>query len=246
MSLHVHLLPSLMPSPLPAGSVGVIIDILRASTTIIHALANGAREVIPCLTVEQAELWARQLAERPLLGGERHAQLIPGFDLDNSPLKYTSQVVAGRQIVFTTTNGTKALQQCQAADEALIGAFVNRRALVQRLVHEPRPIHLICAGTDGFLTAEDILFAGAVTHEVLGDTTTSDLQSQMALDFYRLHARTDDEFRRTMYASRGGQNLLALGCAADIDRAMTFDLFDVVPIWNPGSGVITIGERGPA
>ena len=159
MSFQVHLVPSLMPGPLPSGSVGVVIDILRASTTIVHALAQGARQVIPCLTVEEAEAVAGRLPERPLLGGERHARLIPGFDLDNSPLKYTRDVVAGRTIVFTTTNGTKALQQCSAADEALVGAFVNRRALVERLRTESRPVHLICAGTDGYLTADDVRHA---------------------------------------------------------------------------------------
>lgn len=238
MSVQVHLLPALMQAPLPTGSVGVVIDILRASTTIIHALGHGASKVIPCLTVEDALQQAASLPARPLLGGERHAQLIPGFDLDNSPLKYAADAVAGRTIVFTTTNGTRALQQGQAADEVLVGGFVNRAAIVARLRSENRPVHLICAGTDGHLTGEDILFAGAVVHDL--GITPDTIETQLALDFYRGHARTPEEFRQTMYWSRGGQNLVALGLQADIDRAMTEDLFSVVPVWNPVRNVINV------
>ena len=242
MSVTVHLLPALMEQPLPAGCVGVVIDVLRASTTIIHALAHGARTVIPTLTVEEALAQTDKLPERPLLGGERHSQLIPGFDLDNSPLKYTADIVSGRTLVFTTTNGTKALHSCSPADEVLIGAFVNRAAIVNRLSQESRPVHLICAGTDGFLTAEDILFAGAVASDLLQGQPAADVQTQMAIDFYKLHARTPEEFLQTMYDSRGGRNLLNLGLKADVDRAATENLFEIVPVWRPSTGVITVDQ----
>ncbi|MCA9078942.1 MAG: 2-phosphosulfolactate phosphatase [Planctomycetaceae bacterium] len=237
-SLTVHLLPALAEPAVPVGSVAVVIDILRASTTIVHALAHGAKQVLPCLTVDDAQKLAAAQPERPLLGGERHGQLIPGFDLDNSPLKYTPEAVRDRTVVFTTTNGTKALEACRAADEVLIGAFVNRAALAARLRSEPRPIHLMCAGTDGMLTAEDILFAGSIAAELVEATDSLDLQPQMAIDFAGVHLRSPEEFRRTMFESRGGRNLVALNCEADIERAMTLDLFDLVPVWTAATGAI--------
>lgn len=250
MLIQVHLLPQLMSQPLPAGSVGVLIDVLRASTTIVHALAQGAREVIPCQTVEAAFEWKRRLQAagiEPLLGGERHAQRIPGFDLDNSPLAYTREVVAGRTLVFTTTNGTRALQQAEQADEVLVGAFVNRRAVVERLRGEERPVHLICAGTDGHLTGEDILFAGAVVSDLLGGgyiraptVQRLDVPTQLAVAFYRQHGQTPAALREAMYASRGGRNLRKLGLTEDIDRSMEQDRFSCVPIWKADVGKILL------
>ncbi|MCA8993416.1 MAG: 2-phosphosulfolactate phosphatase [Planctomycetaceae bacterium] len=234
MNLSVHLLPSLMSAPVPAGNVAVLVDILRASTTITHAFAHGVKEVLPCQTVEAALTRAESLPERPLLGGERKAVLIPGFDLDNSPFSYTRERVSGKTAVFTTTNGTRVLNQCREAAEVLVGAFVNREAVADRLRSESRPIHIICAGTDGFLTAEDILFAGALATDLLPAPESADVQTQLALDFWQRHGKSDD-FRRTMMQSRGGQNLCALGKEQDVEYAMTQNQFDVVPLWTPES-----------
>ncbi len=238
MNLTVHLLPSLMSSPVPAGHVAVLVDILRASTTITHAFAHGVKEVLPCQTVEAALARAASLPERPLLGGERNAVLIPGFDLDNSPFSYTRERVAGKSVVFTTTNGTRVLDQCQIVAEVLVGAFVNRAAVAARLRIETRPVHIICAGTDGCLTAEDILFAGALATDLSAAPEAGDVQTQLALDFWQRHKQSEPDFRSTMMQSRGGQNLCALGKEQDVEYAMTQNQFDLVPIWTPGTDCI--------
>ena len=106
---RVHFLPTMFDPHDLRGGMAVMLDVLRASTTLTHALAEGATAVLPCEHVEQA----RQLAANPqggesvLLGGEREGRLIDGFDLDNSPLSYTGWRVRQRTIVFTTTNGTR-------------------------------------------------------------------------------------------------------------------------------------------
>ena len=131
------------------SAVAVVIDVLRASTTVVHALASGAQAVIPCETIDEArEQSTRRSSGTVLLGGERGGERIDGFDLGNSPLEFTPEAVAGKTIVFTTTNGTKALKQCASADRVLIGTFVNRAALLRVLQADGRPIHLVCAGTD--------------------------------------------------------------------------------------------------
>lgn len=247
--IAVHMLPQFLESAELSGSTAVMIDVLRASTTIVHALANNASLVIPCETIEQAQdLKASQSNSghsgngEILLGGERGGERIAGFDLGNSPVEYSPEAVAGKTIIFTTTNGTKALEYCRGAARVLIGAFVNQSALVRVLQQEGRPVHLVCAGTDGQLTAEDILFAGTVAAQLNsgdGDTAAPvtapplDVQTQMSIDFAVGRSADEETFRETIRSSRGGQNLLRLGLDADVDRAGCRDLFDVVPEWIP-------------
>jgi len=233
------------------GASAVVIDVLRASTTMIHALAHGATSILPCLTVESAMEAAQDLPlESRLLGGERHGKLILGFDLGNSPLDYTSGVVKNKTLIFTTTNGTRALLQCRSAAHVFIGAFVNRSAIAARLAMEDRDVHFVCAGTDGHFTAEDILFAGAAASDLVSAEnskwTTGNLQAQLAIDYFQARSRTSDTFRSAFFQSRGAQNLLALGMTRDIERAMEMDLFDCVPEWNPQTGLISLGcsEQG--
>jgi len=249
--VRVHMLPDLVEPGDLSGGIAVMIDVLRASTTIVHALAAGAEAVDPCASVEEAQAAAERIGGSVLLGGERQGVRIEGFDLGNSPLEYTSERVAGRTIVFTTTNGTKALRTCAVADRVLIGAFVNRSAVVNVLREETRDVHLVCAGTDGHLTAEDILLAGAVASDLVGDQRpgrwerpgrfqAADVQTQMAIDYYLARAGDAEHRLETIRSSRGGENLTRLGYTADIERAAEEDLFAVVPEWSRSTGMITV------
>ena len=166
-SLTVHFLPSLLDPDELAGATAVVIDVLRASTTICHALAAGAREMIPCLEVDEAwRIAAAAVALRPILGGEREGVRIEGFDLGNSPEEYRPETVGGRAIVFTTTNGTAAMAACRAAQRVLIGAFVNFSAMCEQSRSRAQ-VHLICAGTKRKITREDVLCAGAIVDRLL-------------------------------------------------------------------------------
>src|SRR5262245_10548300 len=124
--VHVHLLPSLAPPGRLGGGVAVVIDVLRATTTIVHALAAGCACVRPCAEVEEARTLAGSLpAGKVLLGGERGGAPIPGFDLGNSPREYTPAVCRGLTLVLTTTNGTRALLRAAEAERVLVAAFCN-------------------------------------------------------------------------------------------------------------------------
>jgi len=248
-TIHTHLLPGLLNETDLTGSTCVIIDILRASTTMIHALANGARAVVPCLNVEDALAAAQRFpAEQRLLGGERHGELIPGFDLDNSPFRYGPETVRGKTVIFTTTNGTRALWASRSAQQVLVGGFVNLSALVRRLKQSSETVHLVCAGTDGQLTAEDILFAGAVVRELQSPATSEqawksgNVQSDLARDYFVARDRTPESFRQAFFESLGAQNLIELGMTADIDRCLQRDLFECVPQWNGSTGKLTVAE----
>jgi 2-phosphosulfolactate phosphatase len=237
-----HLSPnSFQPNDL-RGGIAVVIDVLRASTTIVHALAAGARAVVPCKEVDEARRIAGDYpAGDVLLGGERGGQLIDGFDLDNSPLKYTTETVENNTIVFTTSNGTRALLRSREADRVLIGAFVNQTAVVRMLSGEQRPVHLVCAGKDADISAEDVLCAGALAAGVQsanGGSCRLNDPAQIAAGFFAAHSKDDDTLHAAIRAGRNGGDLCQLGFEADIGRAATRDLFEIVPEFLPESGRI--------
>ena len=164
--VFVHLLPALIPPGSLRGGLAVVVDVLRATTTMIHALAAGADAILPCLEIDQARSLAASLpAGSALLAGERQGVRVEGFDLGNSPGDCTPANCSGRTLVMTTTNGTKAILAAMEADRVLIGAFVNRRATIEALKADGRPIHLVCSGTDGQVSLEDSLLAGSIAHE---------------------------------------------------------------------------------
>ena len=252
--LHVHLLPSLIEADALNGGTAVIIDILRASSTMITALQNGAKRVIPCGTTDDAfRLREQSPNESIILGGERGGVKIQGFDFGNSPAEYSPAAVAGRTVVFTTTNGTKAILKASPAATILIGAFLNRAMIADRLLQEQRDTHLICAGTDGIVTGEDVLFAGSVVDVLIGNNAPeSEVSSRwvlndsavMAWSLWRkkvadvAQGGTDpadqqcavcERLTLAMRDTQGGRNLVSLGYDSDIGLCSQLDQFRIIP-----------------
>jgi len=247
---YCHELFQRMPPGATAGGIAVVIDVLRASTTMITALANGATRVIPAAAVDEARRLAEAIDPPPLLGGERGGVRIAGFDLGNSPLDYTPDRVGGRAVVITTTNGTAALHASLDAAEIMIGAIVNRAAVAEtarRLAVSSGKVHLVCAGTDGAVSAEDVLAAGAILDAARrqrlaraeggrsgGDDEQSDPAARSALAAFEAVASdrgiaAADSLAEAFRTCRGGENLIALGMEADLMLAARIDAFDVVP-----------------
>src|SRR5262245_51883162 len=165
--VQVHLLPELAPAGRLAGGVAVVIDVLRATTTIVHALVAGCSAVRPCAEIDEAQTLAGSMrAGRVLLAGERGGAPLPGFDLGNSPAEYTPKTCKGCTLVLTTTNGTRALIRAAEAERALVAAFVNYSAVCEQLRQDPRPVHIVCAGTEGEVALEDTLLAGAIVDDL--------------------------------------------------------------------------------
>ncbi|WP_300383610.1 2-phosphosulfolactate phosphatase [Clostridium sp.] len=141
----------------------VVIDMLRATSVITTALANGAKRVIPTLTVEQAFKIKEELEKKStsvLLGGERKALKIEGFDFTNSPLEYTKEKVKGKTIVLSTTNGTRAINLSLKAKKVYIGAMINAKALIDTIKEEKNDIVFINSGTNGEFTMDDFICSG--------------------------------------------------------------------------------------
>jgi 2-phosphosulfolactate phosphatase len=223
-----------------AGGIAVVIDVLRASTTIVTALAHGATRVQPVLTVEGAR--AEAAARGAVLGGERGGLKIDGFDLGNSPREYSCDRVGGRSVVITTTNGTAAVHACTGAIEVLIGAIVNRSAVAAAahalaVEHGGCDIHLVCAGTEGAVTEEDLLAAGAILDAAVQsdgcDEDSLDATGREALASFRASVAAGPTaaaaIAREFASSIGGRNLIDLGMDADLPIAAAIDSLPVVP-----------------
>ncbi|MEZ6127566.1 MAG: 2-phosphosulfolactate phosphatase [Planctomycetaceae bacterium] len=245
--IHVHLLPSLFEPAEVQGRTVVVVDVLRASTTMTHALANGAKRVVPCLSVEQAiELRAASPPETCLLGGERGGVKIDGFDLSNSPDDYTPDVVHGKTIGFTTTNGTQALLRAHQAKQILVGSFVNLSAIAQRLATADSSIHIVCAGTNGAVTGEDVLFAGALV------VALRNLQPEMEVTDAAVIAESHWKQRcgtlsqqvveTALLRSQGGHNLTLLGYQKDVATAAAVDSVPVIGMLDADGSIRVLPE----
>jgi len=253
--LNVFALPKLVAPEEMAGGTAVVIDVLRASTTIVHALEAGAREVIACAEVEDARTTAAGLpAGEALLGGEREGRPIQGFDLGNSPGEYTPYSVGGRTVVFTSTNGTRAMARCCRADRVLVGAFVNATAVCGQLAGREQ-IHLVCAGTNGQMGEDDILLAGLLVERLQlhgGMTYRLNAQGLTARETWlasfalpvALGAEPlePEQLARLFRKSPGGKNLVAIGQEEDLLAAAQLDRFASVPELDPGTLRIALPE----
>jgi 2-phosphosulfolactate phosphatase len=242
ISIHKH--PPLVPAETLAGSAVVVIDLLRASTSICWALANGARDVRPFAEVDDLLHAAAELGRaNVLLGGERGGVRIDGFDLGNSPAEYTPERVSDKSVLITTTNGTRALWHARLAKRIVVGCANNRAAVAEALRYEAE-VHILCAGTDGEPSAEDELAAGAIGDllaQPKSDVPVEVSRWRQLLRTAEAAGRTPSEqFALALAEIKHGQTLLRLGFGDDLPRCAALDVLEVVPEFDPASGRITL------
>jgi 2-phosphosulfolactate phosphatase len=219
--LHVHDLPS---------SVVVIIDVLRATSTICTALYNGARQVIPVATVEECIRRGTELGA--IMAGERDGIIAEGLQKGNSPFEYPPGIVRGKSIVLTTTNGTRLLHLASGAAEIITGSFPNLSAVCQYLVNQRRPVILGCAAWKDRVNLEDLLFAGAVVHEVK-EYFAVDCDSALIAETMYLQAK-DDLFSAITRATHY-RRLARHGLEKDIRYCLTPDVAPSLPLLQDGA-----------
>ncbi|MCZ6680903.1 MAG: 2-phosphosulfolactate phosphatase [Candidatus Poribacteria bacterium] len=222
-SIDVVFTPDLLPFSDPTDKTVVVADILRATTTITCAVANGATGIAPVLTPADA---FRVATNQPgiLIGGERHGKKVDGFDLGNSPREYAEAVVSGKRIVMTTTNGTRTLKACRSAKSILVGSFLNLQAVISEIAQVEGDVVFACAGREGGFCMEDTVFAGACVAALKRAQLTDAAQAARIL--YLEHR---DELRGMLTNSYHGQYLASIGLAADVEFCAQMNLVDVVP-----------------
>jgi 2-phosphosulfolactate phosphatase len=223
MLIDVALNPAeiaLLPQRDLSATTCVVFDILRATSSMITALEHGAAEIHPVCTIEEALALKSQMPDA-VLGGERHGELIPGFDVGNAPPEYVT--MSGRTIITTTTNGTVALRACEGAQCVLVGALLNLGALAEELRRaQPENVLLVCAGTFAELALEDAYAAGALI-AYLGAPLLTDA-AHTALATFRQFSTPLDALR----AAKNGVALSAKGRGAEVEWCARRSVFNVV------------------
>ena len=225
----------------------VVFDILRATSTLVTALAHGAESILPVVDIPQA-LEARALDSSLLLAGERGGERIKkaltgsiDFDLGNSPREFTEARVRNRMIAMTTTNGTRALKACQGAAAVLACSFLNLSATARYLQNlSVDHVILVCAGTGENGASEDTLGAGALCRrlEALGKVVPADDSVWMAASLYDLVA---PKLVQALARSQNGRRLTALpDLAADVEGCAATDLYNLVASTDPDGRLRTV------
>lgn len=216
------------------GRVVAVIDVLRASTTIAVALANGARAIIPFESSEEAVLRAKSFGRGEVrLAGERRMQRITGFDLGNSPSEFTPEAVDGKTVLFATTNGTPALVAVTGARDVVVASYVNFTvvtALLRSALRGGTDVSIICAGQERHFSLEDAACAGRYVRwatRALPDVKRNDAAHACAV----IERHYKDNRARVFTDSTHGRALAEAGFAADLVLAAELDRYPVVPLY---------------
>lgn len=220
-------------------TIVVMIDVLRASSTICAALANGAKEVIASETLEKAvNIYGNLDNEIRFIGGERNCIMPQGFDAGNSPTDYVSEIVDGKTVIITTTNGTKLFQKAKKAKAKIIGSFVNFESVIQFLqgvikINNEESLNteicFLCAGTNGRLSYEDTLCAGAFINSIARnyfDVNVTDT-AHAAQALYEIN---ESNLSSLIQKSQHAVKLKKLGFEKDINTCLTYNKYNVLPI----------------
>ncbi|MBP3191547.1 2-phosphosulfolactate phosphatase [Natronogracilivirga saccharolytica] len=213
----------------------VVIDVLRACSTIQAALENGAAGVIPVAENDDAGKYTRSLdASRILLCGEKGGKKIEGYRLGNSPLEYVYDIVNAKIIILKTTNGTRAVTRSSNAKEVLIASFLNLTAVVDYLKKQnTRDVLLICSGWNNRLSIEDMLCAGTLTYRLFDGKLPADATDGTKVAF-SLYQKFGENISKLIDSSNHAKRLKAIGYEKDIDFCSQVDLYSSVPVLYQG------------
>lgn len=238
--MHIHVISSVNEARTEElqNKTVIVIDVLRATSTMLTALAEGSRAIIPVETVNQAKQLQRT---GELLGGERFCKKISGFDFGNSPLEYQSEKIADKTVIMTTTNGTRAIQKASKAGHVLIGGFLNAASCAEKAFRLSDEIVLVCAGTQDVFALEDGLCAGMLISELLRlnaespprGTEQNQMPPEQVNDFglAMLHAyrSVQDRLQETLLATSNGKRLSKIGFHDDVIYCAQTNLYKLAP-----------------
>lgn len=212
------------------GATVIVIDVLRCTSCIITALNNGADSITVFVGVEEARSYAQTLGrENCILGGERHALPIEGYDVGNSPLQYDRTRVAGKTVIMSTTNGARAISGIKGSAATLIAASINHLAAANEAATLGNNVLIVCSGTNGEVSADDIISAGAIVSDltrIVPDTRITDA-ARISMLAYALAERGELNIKETDH----GKYLMGLGDSfiADIDYCFRESIINYVP-----------------
>jgi len=213
------------------GKTTVVIDVLRASSTIITALSNGAKEIVPVGTVEFAvKVSGGIFGGQTLLGGERNTKKIEGFALGNSPSEYTTEIVSGKSIVFYSTNGSRAIVKAKYSANLFLCSFNNLNVVAKHLKKLNEDVIILCSGNNNFFSLEDSVCAGMLINELAAGNKKTELtdSSTSAMALFKAFGKN---IFKMLTETDHGRLLINNGFEADLKACAELDSTDVIPFY---------------
>ena len=232
-SLYTSFSPALLNLYDISNSIVVVIDVLRATSTIAAALKNGAKQIIPVDSVDECIRIGKQMSA--ITAGERDGKVAEGLQYGNSPFEYPETFIKGKTLVLTTTNGTKLLHMAlnNGANEVITGSFANLDAVVEHISKKKKSVLLACAAWKDKINIEDMLFAGAVIQQVKDNFSINCDSSKIALSIYNEASPNIFQYMKDKNASHY-QRLSSFGLEKDIEHCLTSNTAHVLPIYKDG------------
>ena len=222
-TIDVCLSPELMHLYDVRDRTVVVVDILRATSCMVTAFANGVESITPFANLEQC---LKMKTRGYITSGERDGKKVEGFDKGNSPFEYIDNQVLGMKLAFTTTNGTQAIEKAKDAKEVIIGSFLNLTSVVRYLLLGENPVLIVCAGWKGRVNLEDTLFAGAVVDK-LKDYLGLDCDAPLAAQ--HLYNVAKHDMAAFLSESSHVKRLNRLNIHKDFEFCLTVDQYKVLP-----------------
>ena len=231
-NLEVCLTPDLVKTYGVENKIVVVVDILRATSCMTTALANGITSITPVASVEECQA----LKDKGYLAAaERDGKTVEGFDFGNSPFTYMDKSLAGKKLAVTTTNGTLAITRSVNAEEVVIGSFLNITAVAQYLMSQQHDVMILCAGWKGMVNLEDTIFAGALV-DMLSDSF--DIENDSSIAALALYRMAKDDMMGFLKNSSHAKRLKGLSIIKDIDFCLKRDVYSIIPVLKNGELVI--------
>ncbi len=235
MHVDIQFLPFPPDPKILSNKVVVVIDVLRATSVMVHALYEGALEIIPVATVEEAFQRVKTFPSgTTLLGGERGSRKIEGFDLGNSPKEYIADRVRGKRLILTTTNGTKAFHFVSSGEEIMVGSFFNMAAIAERCFELDRDLLIFPSGDKGNFSLEDTVCGGMLIELIIKRRKKPSALTDTSHTAHILYQRFKDNLLEAFHLSHHGRELISLGLEEDLLYCARTGITDVVPIFKEG------------
>lgn len=217
------------------GKTAIIIDVLRATSVMVTALANGVKAIYPYRDIESV-LENSKKDSNPLLCGERKGLKIEGFDCGNSPLEYPRELVQNRNMYMTTSNGTRAIEKtAQGAERIYISAFLNIERVVEQIIEDDKDVVIICSGTDDNFSLDDALCAGEIIKRACERKKIELSDMAIALKFIAKNSR---DIQETLAGTKHFEYLKSIGFTGDMEHCFTMDKYSILPFYNEGKIIL--------
>ena len=235
MHVDIQFLPTPPNPKLLSNKVVIVIDVLRATSVMVHALSEGALEIIPVATVEEAFQRVKTFPlGTTLLGGERGSRKIEGFDVGNSPKEYMAERVRGKRLILTTTNGTKALHFVSSGEEIMVVSFFNMAAIAERCFELDRDLLIFPSGDKGDFSLEDTVCGGMLIDLIIKKGKKPITLTDASYTAHILYQRFKDNLIGAFRLSHHGRELIDLGLEEDLLYCAQIDTTNIVPIFKDG------------